>query len=144
MDKIVIVVHGYFISFVDRINWCYIFFFLFIEWIDYIVVTYVVNNFWLTLMRLNFLTYIFFIHYFVIDADTWLRVRYFLKINECIKWTSVLNVDVRKVWSSYNSITVWCIQITGFTTVDVWVNISTSIILYKCTESLFLVSFLTM
>ena len=126
MDKIVIVVHGYFISFFYRINWCYIFFFLFIEWIDYIVVTYVVNNFWLTLMRLNFLTYIFFIHYLINDTNTWLYISLFLQINECIKENFVLNVDTREVWISYTIITVWCIQIIWFSTVDVWVHSYTS------------------
>ena len=30
----------------------------------------------------------------------------FLKIHECIKWTVILNVDMKRVWIYYNSITV--------------------------------------
>ena len=45
--------------------------------------------------------------------------------DESIKWTVVFNVAMRKVWSSYNIITVWCVEIIWFVAIDVWDNVST-------------------
>ena len=77
-------------------------------------------------MRWFFFTYVVFVNYFIIDTNTWLCICLFLKSDECIKWTVILNIYMRKVWISYNIITVWCIQIIWFDIVDVWVNSSTS------------------
>ena len=63
----------------------------------------------------------FFHHFFIIDTYHWLCIIFFLQRNECIKLTFGLNVDMRKVLISYKIITVWCIQIIWFTTVDFWV-----------------------
>ena len=76
-------------------------------------------------MRWYFFTYIF-INIFIIDNNTRICIIFFMKSNECIKWNLVLNVDTRKVWISYKIITLWCIQMVWFSTVDMWVNSNTS------------------
>ena len=91
-----------------------------------ILITCIINYFLLIMMRWYFFTYIYFIHYFIVDTNTWIYLRLFLQSNYCFKLTFGLNVDMRKVWISYNIITVWCIIIIWFYIVDVWVNISTS------------------
>ena len=73
-----------------------------------------------------FLHLYFFINDVIIDPNTWLCISLFLKSNECIKWDFGLNVDTRKVWISYNNITVWFIQIIWLDTVEIWVSSSTS------------------
>ena len=78
-------------------------------------------------MKWNIFTYIVFISSFIIGTNTWLCICYFLQSNECVKWNFILNIAMRKVWRSYNIITVWCIQIILFIAVEVWVNSS------KCT-----------
>ena len=80
--------------------------------------------FLLDFYEMKFLHLYIFINYLIIDNNTIIRICYFFQIIECIKWTIVLNVDISKVWSSYNIITVWCIQIIWFATVDVWVHTS--------------------
>ena len=47
----------------------------------------------------------------------------FFKINEFIKWIVILNIDMKKVWSCYEIINVWCIQIFRFFTIGVWVKV---------------------
>ena len=91
-----------------------------------IVVTFVINDFCWISMRSYFFTYIFFVHYFVIDTNNLLYISLFLQSNWCIKWTFVLKVYMSKFWISYNIITFLCIQIIWFNIVDVWVNSSTS------------------
>ena len=100
-------------------------FLLYIDKIDSIVITCVVNYFCLILMIWYFFPYIFFIHYFNIDINTWICICLFFQSNPCIKCTIILNVDMRKVWIFYNIITAWCIQIISLATVDVWVKMST-------------------
>ena len=64
-------------------------------------------------------TYIVFTHYFIIDTNTWLCIRFFLQSTEYIKGTLCMDVDTRKVRISFYIITIWCIQIIWFATVDV-------------------------
>ena len=52
-----------------------------------------------------------------------------MKINEFIWWTFCMNIDTRKVWISIYIITVVCIRIILFATVDMWGNSNTSSIL---------------
>ena len=80
------------------------------------------------MMRWYLFTYIVLVNYFIIGTNTWLCICLFLQINHCIKWTVILNVPTREVWISY-SITVWCIKIILFVTVDVWFNSSISTII---------------
>ena len=96
-----------------------------------ILITCIINYFLLIMMRWYFFTYIYFIHYFIVDTNTWIYLRLFLQSNYCFKWTFGLNVDMRKVWISYNIIPVWCIIIIWFYIVDVWVNISTYILFWN-------------
>ena len=71
-----------------------------------------------------FLHLYFFIHYFIIDTNTWLYISFFFKSNECINRTFVMYVDTRKVQISYYINTVWYILIIWFATINVWVNSS--------------------
>ena len=73
-------------------------------------------------MRWYFFTWIVFVRYLIIDTNTWICISFFLKYNDCIKVTFGMDIDTRKVWTSYNIITVLCIQVIWFATVDVWVN----------------------
>ena len=77
-----------------------------------------------TMMRWYYFIYIAFIHYLIIGTNNWICISFFLKSNWCVKWTLGLNIDRRKDWSSYNIITVWCIQNIRFDIVNVWVNSS--------------------
>ena len=122
MDKIVIIIHGYVISCIDRMNRCDICFFLYIEWIIYIVIKFIINYLCWIFMTWYLLTYIVIIHYFIIDTITWLCISLFLKIAEFVQWNFGINVDTRKVWVSYIIINVWFIWIICFTTVEMWVN----------------------
>ena len=87
------------------------------------------NYFFRILLRWYWFNCIVFVHYFIIDNNNWLCISFFLKINECIEGNFDMNVDTRKVRIFHNMITVWCIQIILFATVDVWVNSSTSTLL---------------
>ena len=125
MDKIVITFHGYVINFIDRMNLFGIRSFSCIEYIISIVITCLINYFyWISIIWYPF-TYIVFINCFIINTNTWLCISLFLQSNERIKWTFGMNADTRKVLIPYNIITIWCIQIIWFTTVDVWVNSNT-------------------
>ena len=126
MDRISIIIHSYVISYIDRINWCVICFFLYIELSYSFVIICMVNYFCWMLMRLYLFTYYVFINYFIIFANTWLCICFFLQRNECIQCTLLFNIDIIKVLITYDIINVWCIQMTWFATVDVWVNSSTS------------------
>ena len=117
MEIVFIIIHKYSISFIFRMNTCYIQIFLCIYYIDSNLITCMVNYFYWIVMRLNLFASIVLVYSFIVDTNTLLFINFFL-INECIKWTSVFNVAVRKVWSSYNIITVWCIQIILFISVD--------------------------
>ena len=92
----------------------------------YIVITCMVNYFYWILMILYFFTYIVVINDFMIDTNNGLYISSFLQNNEYIKWTFGLTVDTRRVWISYNIISVWYIQTIWFATADVWVNSITS------------------
>ena len=96
---------------------------LLLYWVNYSQCHHMYNK----LILLNFDKMIFFylnffVHYLIIDTNTWICISFFLKYNDCIKVTFGMDIDTRKVWTSYNIITVWCIQVIWFATVDVWVN----------------------
>ena len=77
-------------------------------------------------MILNFFSYIFSIHYFIIDTITWICISFSKKRYECIKRTFGMKVAMRKVQFLYNIITIWCILIIWLANIDVWINSSTS------------------
>ena len=129
MDTIVIIFYIYIISLIDKTNWCGIHFFFCIESILSIVITCIINCFWWILMRWYLFTYIFIINCLIIDTNNWLCNSVYLQSSECIKRNLGLNVDMRTVWISYNIITLWCIQIIQFATIDLWVNSNTSTLL---------------
>ena len=81
------------------------------------------------MMRCYLFTCIVVIHISLIDTSTWHCISFFLQINDFIWWTFGKHVDTRKVWISYNIITVLCIRIFWFATVDMWGNSSTSTLL---------------
>ena len=100
---------------------------LLLYWVNfYTFLTCMINYFCWILMRWYFFTCIVVIHYFIIDTITWLCISFFLQSNEFIQWNLGTNVYTRKVWISYNIITVWYIRIICFTTVEIWVNSNTS------------------
>ena len=101
-------------------------FFLYIDYIDSILTTCMINYSCLIMTRLYFFTYIVVIYIFLIDTSTWLCISLFLLSNEFITWTFGINVDMTKVWISYNIINVVCIWIIWFATVDMWGNSSSS------------------
>ena len=53
-------------------NICDMRFFLCIGIIDSILILYIVNDFWLILMRWNLFIYINWIRFFIIDTSAWL------------------------------------------------------------------------
>ena len=108
MDKIGITIHRYVISCIDRINRCDTRFLLCIEYFFPLsphVRSIISSEFWLD----EFSSLLFFIHYFIIDTNTWLFMSFFLS-NNPIKWTVILNFDTMKVWIYHNINTFWCIQ----------------------------------
>ena len=122
MYIIVIIIRRYVISCIDIMNRCDIRFFFCINWIDSIFLICMVNYLWCILMRWNLFTYIVFFRFFVVNTNTWLCICYFFKIVDCIKRTLILNIVMRKVWSFYKIINVWCIQIIWFVAIDMWDN----------------------
>ena len=99
---------------------------LLLYWVNYFQCHHMYNQ----LILLNFdemifFTWIVFVCYLIIGTNTWICISFFLKYNECIKGSFGMYIDTRKVWTSYNIITVWCIKVILFSTVNVWVNSST-------------------
>ena len=129
MDKILIIIHRYFISCIDIMNRCDIWLFLCIEWIDSIFITCIINYLCWILMRWYFFTSIVVIHYFIIDASNWILIGLFFQSNESIWWYFGMIVDTRNIWFSYNIITFLCIRTVCFTAVEIWVNSNTYLLL---------------
>ena len=126
MDKIVITILRYFISFIDRMNLCDTRFFFCINWFFSIVITCMINEFCWIMTRWYFFTHIVFINDLIIDTNNWLCISFCFQSNECIKCTFGLNIDMRDFLIYYNIITFWCIQMIWSADFDVWVNSDTS------------------
>ena len=85
-----------------------------------------INYSCLIMMIFYFFTCTVVIYSFLIGTSTWLYISFSLKSNEFIWWTFGMNIAMRKVWISYDIITVLCMLIIWLANVDVWGNSITS------------------
>ena len=94
MHIIVIIIHRYFISCIDRMSRCDTRLFFYIEFIISILITCMIHSFWWILVTWYFLTCNVVINSFIIDTNTWLCISlFFWKLislfNELFVWTLI-------------------------------------------------------